>query len=156
MAKRMDTMDFERFSGCACLNLRKAARAVTQYYDGALRPSGLRATQFSILAALVAEGSATITALAQELVMDRTTLTRDLKLLGKMGLVEISPGADRRTRVARVSDRGRTAVYRAVPLWEEAQSRVVKGIGKKRWRKLVRRLERTVSLVREELPGEDL
>jgi len=150
----MDTMDFGRFARCACLNLRKAARAMTQYYDGALRPSGLRATQFSILAALVERGSATISALAQDLVMDRTTLTRDLKLLGKMGLVEISPGADRRTRGARVSDRGRTAVYRAIPLWEEAQSRVVKGIGKKRWKKLMGRLEGTVALVREELQSE--
>ena len=146
MAKRMDTIDFAKFSSCACLNLRKAARAVTRFYDGALQPGGLRATQFSLLCALAAAGSAAITQLARELVMDRTTLTRDIKLLEKMDLVEVAPGRDRRTRLVRLTDRGRVAIYRTVPLWEEAQARMVKGMGKKRWRKLMARLSGVVSL----------
>ena len=149
MAKRMDTIDFSRFSSCACLNLRMAARAITRFYDRTLQPSGLRATQFNLLCALAADGSATITHLAQQLVMDRTTLTRDLKPLKKMDLVEIFPGKDRRTRVARLTDRGRVTLYRAIPLWEEAQDRVVKGVGKKRWRKLLKRLSGAASLVQE-------
>ncbi|MEE8273100.1 MAG: MarR family transcriptional regulator, partial [Alphaproteobacteria bacterium] len=66
---------------CTCFNLRKAARAVTQLYDAALGPSGLRATQFSLIAALGVRGAPTISQLAKAMVMDRTTLTRNLKPL---------------------------------------------------------------------------
>lgn len=149
MAKRMDAIDFSRFADCACLNLRKAARAVTQFYDRALKPSGLRATQFNLLCELIAAGSATLSDLARDMVMDRTTLSRDLNLLKKIGLVDIFPGRDRRTRVVSVTDQGRVAVFGAIPLWEEAQSHMTKGLGKKRWRKLLARLSGAVSLVRD-------
>ena len=73
--------EFTDIHDCTCNNLRKAARAVTQYYDDALRPSGIRATQFSLLSAIKEFGTVSIGALAEESVMDRTTLTRNLKLL---------------------------------------------------------------------------
>ena len=66
-------------AACACANLRKAARVVTQAYDKALKPTGLRATQFTVIATLATEGDAPLTRLAEALVMDRTTLTRNLK-----------------------------------------------------------------------------
>ena len=75
---------------CTCFNLRKAARAVTQYYDDALRPSGLRVTQFSLLSVIKQFGTVNIGTLADEAVMDRTTLTRNLKLLEQEGLVTIT------------------------------------------------------------------
>ncbi|HEY9847811.1 MAG TPA: MarR family transcriptional regulator, partial [Candidatus Caenarcaniphilales bacterium] len=84
---------------CACFNLRKASRAVTQLYDKVLQPSGLLATQFTLLSAIALTGSVTITRLAQELVMDRTTLARNLKPLERQGLIQIKPGQDQRTRI---------------------------------------------------------
>ncbi len=81
---------------CACLNVRKAARAVTQLYDEVLQPSGLRATQFNLLVAIALAGEAPVTRLADALVMDRTTLTRNLKPLESQGLITIEAGTDRR------------------------------------------------------------
>src|SRR5688572_31775668 len=79
---------------CTCFNLRKAARAVTQLYDDILRPSGLRATQFSLLMLIRGAGRLQLTELAEAAVMDRTTLKRNLALLEREGLVRIEPGDD--------------------------------------------------------------
>ncbi len=76
-------------TACTCANLRKAARAVTQVYDQALRPTGLKATQFTMLATLSNRGDLPLSRLAEALVMDRTTLTRNLKPLVGKGLVRI-------------------------------------------------------------------
>src|SRR5919106_4818042 len=83
-------------SRCACFNLRKATRAVTQLYDDALRPSGLRCTQFSLLTLLRASGTVAMTELAEDAVMDRTTLARNLDILEREGLVRVRPGEDAR------------------------------------------------------------
>src|SRR4051812_38930012 len=83
---------------CTCFNLRKAARAVTQLYDEVMRPTGLRATQFSLLSVVWIAGRISITALAEAAVMDRTTLKRNLELLERAGLVRIQPGEDARVR----------------------------------------------------------
>src|SRR3954465_8869802 len=81
---------------CTCFNLRKASRAVTQLYDEFLRPSGLRATPFSLLMLIRGLGPLRITELAEEAVMDRTTLKRNLELLQREGLVHIASGEDAR------------------------------------------------------------
>ena len=78
---RMPSQDFARLAQCNCLALRQAARHVTQFYDQYLASTGLRTTQFSILAKLHGLGPMTINALAGELVMDRTTLGRTMLLL---------------------------------------------------------------------------
>src|SRR5215207_10827262 len=83
---------------CACFNVRKSARAVTQLYDDILRPSGLRVTQFSLLTVVRLLGRATIGGLADAAVMDRTTLTQNLKLLSRAGLIVIRQGDDARVR----------------------------------------------------------
>ncbi len=134
---------------CACFNFRKASRAVTQLYDEILQPSGLLATQFTLLVAISIAGSATITRLAQELVMDRTTLTRNLKPLGRQGLIKIKPGQDQRTRVVALTDEGREALAKAIPLWEQAQAHVVQGLGQNRWSTLLADLSDTVLLIQE-------
>ena len=77
---------------CACANLRKATRAVTQVYDAALRPSGLKATQFTLLATLATLGDPPLTRLAEAMVKDRTTLTRNLKPLIAKGSVRVAEG----------------------------------------------------------------
>ncbi len=89
----------EPAQGCVCFNIRKSARAITQLYEDALRPTGLRATQFTLLVATRVMGTATISGLAKGLVMDRTTLTRNMKPLEKHGFIRITPGKeDRRER----------------------------------------------------------
>ena len=131
---------------CACFNLRKASRTVTQLYDEILQPSGLLATQFTLLVAIALAGSVTITHLAEELVMDRTTLTRNLKPLERQGLIEIAPGQDQRTRVVTLTASGREALVKAIPLWEQAQASVVEGLGQNRWSTLLSNLSDTVLL----------
>jgi DNA-binding MarR family transcriptional regulator len=113
--------------GCACRHLRRAARAVTQLYDEALRPSGLRITQFTLLVGVAVSEPVPITRLADALGLDRTTLTRDLRLLTDRGLVETATGDDRRMRVVRLTGQGREAIGRAYPLWQRAQAHIVDG-----------------------------
>ena len=111
--------------GCACMHLRRSARAVTQLYDETLRPSGLRITQFTLLVAVAIGEPVPITRLADALSLDRTTLARDLRPLTDRDLLEIRTGDDRRTRVVRLTRQGRDALERAYPLWQSAQARIV-------------------------------
>ena len=132
---------------CACNTLRKTARAVTQLYDEVLKPSGLRATQFSLLAVVTRAGAATMAELADALVMDRTTLTRNLKPLKARGLIQSVESEDRRERRIAVTDAGRRALVQAVPLWRKAQEKVAGGLGKGRWAGMMRDLNAAVRLV---------
>jgi DNA-binding MarR family transcriptional regulator len=125
-------------AGCACRNLRRTARAVTQLYDETLRPSGLRITQFTLLVTVAMTEPVRMTQLADALALDRTTLARDLKPLTERGLVEVAAGDDRRTRVVRLTRQGREAIGQAYPLWQRAQARIVEG---SRWPVLAGGLE---------------
>lgn len=136
--------DPDRF--CACFGLRKASRAVTQYYDAALRPSGLRATQFSVLAVLADGEPMTVHGLAERLVTDRTTLTRNLKPLEREGLLTVTRGADKRSRRIVISDKGVDVLKTALPLWQKAQDTIVSGIGDGRFLGLLTELDMAVSL----------
>src|SRR6476659_8600571 len=102
MAKTKDPVAIQKSlrigQACACFHLRRATRALTQLYDDALRPAGVRTTQFTLLNAIRIAGPATVRRLATTVVMDRTTLTRDLRPLERQGLVLIEPGEDRRER----------------------------------------------------------
>ncbi len=137
-------MDVETPANCTCFNLRKAARAVTRAYDEALKPSGLRATQFSLLGVVANRGPAGMTELARALVMERTTLTRNLKPLMDQGFLEAMDGADRRRRPIAITPRGRKALERALPAWRRAQAEFVDGLGRDRWQDLLRGLDEAV------------
>ena len=130
---------------CACANLRKAARAVTQLFDAALAPSGLKATQFTLLATSRLSGEATINGLAERMAMDRTTLSRNLKPLVRDGLLEVSPGGDGRTRLVRISLEGEQALDKAYPMWKMAQE-VVGSLGEERYEALLGDVVRTVAI----------
>ena len=107
---------------CNCLAVRQAARHITQFYDQFLAPSGLRTTQFSILAKLRRLGPMTINALAAEMVMDRTTLGRNILPLEREGLIEIVPDpADRRSKVVRLTETGAARLRAARAGWTQAQ-----------------------------------
>ncbi|MGH8718300.1 MAG: MarR family winged helix-turn-helix transcriptional regulator, partial [Burkholderiales bacterium] len=100
---------------CVCGGVRRAARAITQLYDDILRPSGLRITQFGILGATMAMSPITLTRLARATVTDRTTLTRNLKLLEQQGLIRIDAGGDRREREISITREGAEALRKAYP-----------------------------------------
>lgn len=106
---------------CHCSTLRKASRHLTQIYDRELAPSGLRATQFSVLAMLGRAGPLAINELATRMVMDRTTMGRALRPLERDGLLAIVPGRDRRTRSLTLTEAGETRLVEARPLWLKAQ-----------------------------------
>lgn len=106
---------------------------MTQAYDAALEPCGLRATQFSILAGLLLGKRVTMSRFADALVMDRTTLTRNLRPLMRRGLVRIEPGPDRRGRYIALTGDGSEALAKALRLWRTAQERVLKRIGAANW-----------------------
>lgn len=130
---------------CAGFHLRRASRAVTQHFDHALAAVGLRTTQFTLLGALALGESVSTNELAQVLVVDRTTLTRNLRLLRDAGLVESRPGrAGREVRFG-LTDAGRATLTRALPLWREAQQGIVGAFGSALWPTMVADLDRLVS-----------
>jgi DNA-binding MarR family transcriptional regulator len=109
---------------CNCSALRQAARHVTRFYDAFLSPAGLRATQFSILAKLRQRGPLTITALAAEMVMDRTTLGRNIRPLQRKGLVAVASGRrDHRSKELHLTETGLERLRAAGAPWREAQQR---------------------------------
>ena len=130
---------------CAGFHLRRASRAVTQHFDRALAPVGLRTTQFTLLGALALAGPVSTNQLAHGLVVDRTTLTRNLRLLRDAGLVEAQPGRGGREVRFVLSDEGRDALARAIPIWREAQDSIVMAFGETRWPTMVGELDRLVS-----------
>ena len=134
---------------CACTHLRKAARAVTQVFDEALGSSGLRATQFTLLVTSRLAGETPVRELAERMVMDRTTLSRNLKPLVRKGLLEVRPGEDGRMRLVRITPEGERTLGRAYPLWERAQHEVVGSLGEDRYEALLGDVARAISLVAE-------
>jgi DNA-binding MarR family transcriptional regulator len=131
---------------CTCFNLRKAARAVTHLYDEVLRPSGLRATQFSLLMLIRGLGPVRITELAEKAVMDRTTLKRNVELLEREGLVRIEAGEDARVRQIRVTPAAEARLKEAQPLWQRAQAHVTRELGQGRADRLLADLAAAVAI----------
>ena len=124
-------------SPCACGRLRRAARALTQLYDDAMAPAGLRVTQYSLLSTLECEGPLRISDLAARQLLDRTALSRNLDPLIDRGLVAVTPGRDARTREAAVTAKGRTALRRAEPYWRHAQADVARRVGQPKLNALI-------------------
>ena len=122
---------------CACNALRQAAREMTQRYERALAPSGVKATQFPILVALGAGDAIPLTALADALALDRTTLTRNLRILEGRGLVTVAGVRDDgRMRLVSITDDGLRVLAHALELWRVEQGDVVEAFGEARLRAL--------------------
>jgi DNA-binding MarR family transcriptional regulator len=118
---------------CACASLRRAARAVTQRYDEALRPTGIRLTQFTLLQVLELAGPLTQGALGEQLAMDSTTLTRTLRPLEAEGWIRSKPGEDRRERHIHLTAAGKRTLERATPAWKDAQRLFRERLGEQEW-----------------------
>jgi DNA-binding MarR family transcriptional regulator len=131
------TNEWTNPAGCNCLALRQAARHVSQFYDQFLIANGLRATQYSILARLQRKGPMTINALAADLVMDRTTLGRNILPLQRDGLISVRPGRiDRRSKELQLTKAGGARFRAASESWRQAQVRFETAFGLKRAKKL--------------------
>jgi DNA-binding MarR family transcriptional regulator len=135
-------------SGCVSFNIRKAARAVTQLYDARLRPFGLRSTQLPILGKTLVLEPVTVTRLAEATVTDRTTLTRNLRLLEQQGLIRVDRGDDRREREVRLTDRGRDVLAQVYPVWQAVQAEVARRFGSERLARLLAELSALVEVAR--------
>lgn len=114
---------------CTCGVLRRAARAATALYDQALRPTGLRVTQFAILRILARSGPLPVTRLAAEAALERTTMARNLDPLERRGLVRIGAAeTDGRSRLAELTEAGRAALAEAIPHWQGAQEQLAQRV----------------------------
>jgi DNA-binding MarR family transcriptional regulator len=142
-------------AGCVCFHLRRSARTITQFYDRVLAPSGLRATQFTLLTVVHRTGGLPFSSLAEVLGMDRTTLTRNLRPLQRDGLVKIETGSDRRVRMVRLTASGERKLVEAEPLWARAHARITSGIGPGTWKALRQDLSRTIAVGLEATAEQD-
>ena len=131
---------------CVCFHLRKTARTITQVYDRALAPTGLRATQFTLLHVISRTGGLPFAALADVLGLERTTLTRNLRPLERDKLVRTFPGADRRVRLVSLTPKGERKLVEAEPLWAQAHARITGDLGADAWATLQRGLSRTIAV----------
>lgn len=118
-----DAVDYRAVASCACFHVRRAARTVTQEFDGALAPIGLKATQYTVLCALAGPWPEPppIAALAEHLLVEPSALSRNVAGLVRRGLVRLEPGRDRRERGVVLTAEGRRAFRDGFPLWKRAQ-----------------------------------
>ncbi len=116
---------------CPAFNIRAASRVITQLFDEILKPTGLQITQFAVLVGVVSLDSPSINQLAKGLVMDRTTLTRNLKPLEKEGLIKTTSGDDKRTHFVKITPKGKSAMEKTLPYWEKARTVVSEEFGQK-------------------------
>lgn len=114
---------------CVNNSLRKAARIVSGFYDDMLSSTGLHANQLVMMLVPYLRGPVSINAMAERIGLDRTTLVRNLKLIEERRLITIRPGEDLRVRLVALTPKGRDALVAALPLWEEAQKRVIELLG---------------------------
>ncbi len=135
---------------CMCGNFRRATRTLTQLYDDALRPTGLRATQFTILQALSLTGEVSQGRLGELLAIDSTTLTRTLAILVRQGWISERPGKDRRERLVRLAEAGETQFNRALPAWERVQAGLRRRLGEPAWKSLLQRTQQVSNLFTNE------
>jgi DNA-binding MarR family transcriptional regulator len=133
---------------CACFNFRKVSRSVTQLFDQTLAPTGLRSTQLVILITSELLGPSSIARLARELVMDRSTLTRNLRPLLNQGLLRLTKSDSAKQKSVAITPEGRDALLKAGPLWENAQNRLVERLGPEHWNQLMGELAGIVEATR--------
>ena len=117
----------EMGQNCAFHNLRRASRAVTQVFDAYFDEIGLKATQFTVLAVLAHadETPPTVTTLAESLVLEQSSLSRNLAVLERLGHVKLAPGSDdRRERIVTLTRAGRAMLTKGYPIWKRAQAAI--------------------------------
>lgn len=132
-----------------CAGLRRASRALTQFYEEELRSVGLRATQFTVLQVLSFAGELTQGELGRILAMDSTTLTRTLKIMNRHGWIGRRRGSDRREWRLRLSKAGEVQLRRALPRWEKVQTQLRLQFGEGQWDALTKLINNVTNAVTE-------
>ena len=143
----MDTNYPKAPSPCLCLNIRRASRAVTEFYEKILEPSKLKVTQYSLLRHLEQVEPVPITELAKIMRIDRTTLSRNVKPLTEAGLIEVNSGQDPRSREVTLTKAGKLALRNATTLWDQAQNSLHEYLGEydsRQFNHLISKLEALV------------
>ncbi len=133
-------------SPCVALNLRKSSAIISRFYSHGMRKAPVNGPLFSLMAMIRKRGSASITALARDVGLERTTLTRNLGQLEKRGFIEISPGTANKKEI-RLLPAGERALDTALMYWRKTQSRVVNGLGEDRWKRMQQDLAVVMALV---------
>ena len=131
---------------CTCLHVRKASRAITNLYDEALAPAGLTTNQMGLLIAITLMRNPSINTLSEKVMMDRTTLSRNLKPLELQSLIRVEAGEDKRIRLVKITKKGQASLMEAIPLWEEVQNRIIGRLGQNNWKDLLKKLNATAAL----------
>jgi DNA-binding MarR family transcriptional regulator len=122
---------------CMCASFRRASRVLTRHYETALRPLGLRATQFTLLQALSLAGEVSQKTLGEILAIDSTSLTRTLAIMVRRGWITSRSGKDRRERRLSLSHVGKAEYKRALPHWEKVQGELRAQFGNEQWNNLL-------------------
>ncbi len=146
MLNKKEKAKIQACAGCVCFNLRMAARVITQVYDKALKPTGIRATQFPILAVLAMNGPDSISSLSRFMAMNRTTLTRNLKPIEKLGFIRIENGVDKRSKTVALTEKGEAIIKEILPIWDKVQKQVLRTMGADRWKYMLENLQTIPSL----------
>lgn len=141
--------DLAECGQCTCFNLRKASRIVTQYFDDSMRSIGLRGTQFTLLANAFAYSPITVTRMSEIMIVDRTTLGRNLLPMEKSGLIKVESGDDRRTRIVKITDVGKRKLTEAYPLWKETQENIKQKMGLENWGSMISNISNLVDCMQE-------
>jgi DNA-binding MarR family transcriptional regulator len=134
--KSVATLDFDHSNPCFCSLLRQASRAVTRVYDSHLRDTGIRITQYSILALLQRVGDLRQSEIAHKACLEETSVTRTLQTLMEHGWIKIEPGEDRRERIVKLTKTGANKVKSVQPAWQKAQKDLRSSISKTAWSRL--------------------
>jgi DNA-binding MarR family transcriptional regulator len=148
----------EMGQNCAFHNLRRASRAVTQVFDAYFDEIGLKATQFTVLAVLAHAGEAapTVTSLADSLVLEQSSLSRNLAVLERLGHVKLAPGPDdRRERIVTLTRAGRAMLAKGYPVWKRAQAAIAEELDGdlEGQLKALRKMTRTAKALRPAKPA---
>jgi DNA-binding MarR family transcriptional regulator len=141
---------------CACFRARTAARAITDFYDRRLEPSGLRLTQMALLAAVAARAGSTMQSVANELGLDPSTMTRTLRPLEHAGLVRTRAGADRRAKEIALTASGRERLRAGHRHWREAQQALTEKLGRTAFDRLIADLESVTRVLSLKYPSKEV
>lgn len=147
MKSGLGELDLTGTRACAAFNLKRTARAVTQAYDEVLAQSGLRSTQFAVLVATARSQPVSIGELASLTLSDPTTMTRNVRLMARDGLIEVPARGAKREKRVRLTAKGVRALAKALPHWRAAQTRFVDAFGGAAWKGMLHDLERAARSV---------
>ncbi|NIP39486.1 MAG: winged helix-turn-helix transcriptional regulator [Candidatus Dadabacteria bacterium] len=138
--KQFNLSNVRECTACAGFNTRKLNRVITQIFDDAFKDIDFRSTQFTPLVMIFANGPITVNKLSENLVMDRTTLGRNLKPLERDGLIKIEPGIDKRQKLISITDKGIKLLNRAYPIWQKTQKKILNQIGETNWQGMLKEI----------------